>query len=242
MATHPRKLDRVQRAVASAGNGRHGREEYLRVIDGLLYGDNPEHGFVRGRSFIHPRLRIRFEVPPRFRLVSGARQVAAQGPNGAAIAFDSVAGQNLAMTAYLRQVWGRGLALEEVTALDVNGLECAGAAAHVQTRRGPIDLRMVAIRLDPAIYRFLFLTPAPTSQALAAELRRTVQSFTLLTAAEAASVSPQRIRLHTIGPQDSHAGLVGRMTAEAARRFDVINGLQPGALPPPGTAVKLVSE
>ncbi len=43
--------------------GRTEREPYLRRIDGLLYGDDPAQGFVRGRAFLHPELGFRFEVP-----------------------------------------------------------------------------------------------------------------------------------------------------------------------------------
>ena len=243
MATHPRTLERVQRAATDRAGGRQGREEYLQLIDGLPYGDNPEHGLIRGRIFIHPALAIRFEVPPGFRLVSGARQVVAQGPNGSAIAFDSVRNEAMTMTEYLRDVWGRSLKLDEAATLEANGVDGASATGRVQTRRGPIDLKMVAIRLGLAIHRFLILTPPSETQMLAADLRRTIGSFRALTPAEATAMGQQRMRLHTIRSGDTRESLAGLMAPGPGRdrRFEVINGID-GALPAPGTVVKLIGE
>ena len=72
MQTHPRTAERIARAIAEAGTKTVAepliaREIYLGKIDGLLYGDDPEQGFVRGRRFLHPWLRFAFEVPRGFR-------------------------------------------------------------------------------------------------------------------------------------------------------------------------------
>ena len=36
---------------------------YFAAVDGMLYGDDPAQGFVMGRSFAHPEMRIAFEAP-----------------------------------------------------------------------------------------------------------------------------------------------------------------------------------
>ena len=52
-ASHPRTADRVRKAAEAAKalfGGNRGRDTYLRRIDGMIYGDSPEDGFVRGRA------------------------------------------------------------------------------------------------------------------------------------------------------------------------------------------------
>lgn len=244
MATHPRTLDRVERTATAPGAGKRERDAYFRMIDGLVFGDNAEHGLVRGQSFIHPRLGIRFEVPEGFRLASGARQVVAQNPAGATIVFDTSRAEPMAMTAYLSSVWGRTLSLQEIERLRVDGLDAATAATRIQTRRGPLDLRLVAIRLDAAVHRFLCLTPPALAPIIAADLRRTTFSFRRLTTAEVAAARPQRLRLHAVGPGDTRERLLGLTAADEGheRRFDIMNGLAPGASPPAGTVVKVIAE
>src|SRR3546814_19907658 len=81
-------LDRVQEAraaVLGAGpsEGRTGHEDYLRRLDGMVIGDSPDQGFVRGRHFIHPTLRFTFTVPPEFTLANGPAAVRARAAHGA---------------------------------------------------------------------------------------------------------------------------------------------------------------
>ena len=93
LATHPRTADRVRRAIEAANmrpvaNPIVGRGIYLKKIDGMLYGDDPEQGLVQGRVFLHPAMRFRFEAPEKFHIINGQTQVVAQGPDGAAFVFD----------------------------------------------------------------------------------------------------------------------------------------------------------
>src|SRR5690606_39979342 len=53
--THPRTADRVQRAVQQATGAQAPvpasatHDEYLARLDGMLYGDDPDEGFIRGQ-------------------------------------------------------------------------------------------------------------------------------------------------------------------------------------------------
>ena len=51
----------ARRASASAPS-----DGYLQALDGMVFGDDPSEGFVRGREFLHPRLAIAFRVPREF--------------------------------------------------------------------------------------------------------------------------------------------------------------------------------
>src|SRR5204863_6485342 len=60
LSSHPATLERVTNATASArqfsgprGGSRAERAEYLAMLDGLTYGEDPSEGFVRGRRFLH---------------------------------------------------------------------------------------------------------------------------------------------------------------------------------------------
>ena len=147
------------------------------------------------------------------------------------------------MADYLTTVWGKSLRLDEVERLQVNGFEAATATARIQVRRGPMDLRLAAIRHETTIHRFLFLIPPQLTQPLSDELRRTIQSFRRLSPGEAPA-SPQRLRLHVVQPGESRAHLIQLMARETGvdRRFDIINGLTDGASPPAGSPVKVIAE
>lgn len=241
MASHPRTLDRVQRAAAAAGAGNGGRVDpapHMRRIDGLLYGDDPAQGVVRGRGFAHPVLGFAFEVPDGFELLNGENAVLARHPSGAAIVFDGApvppgmdVGQYVARTL-------AGAALTPVEPLTVAGLPAATTTARGQSDGGPMDVRMVAVRWDEdTVYRFLFLAPAGRAAAFDPAFRQTAASFRRLSPAEAAQVRPARLRTLQARPGDTPERLAAGMDAE---RFLVLNDLQPGQPLQPGQWVKVI--
>ncbi len=251
MATHPNALERYRRALAQASalavaNPIVRRKECLAQIDGLIYGESPEQGFIRGRVFAHPKLRLRFEVPKGFELFDTPDAIFAAGPDDAMIIFDSAPDSSgMPMTGYIRQVWAKGVAVREVRRGDVNGLEAATAIASATTRQGPITMRIVAIRADAGlIYRFRFVAPASRAQALAPAFAKTVASFKRLSAAEAAALKPRKISVVTLARGDTVATLAARSAFDnyAQEQFRALNGLAPGLDSIPLRTVKMVVE
>jgi len=87
--THPNTENRIERARETARNTGVTDDElpenerrYLAELDGLLYGDDPEQGFVLGRRFAHPVMRIGFEAPPGFTLTNSPQAILIEGPDG----------------------------------------------------------------------------------------------------------------------------------------------------------------
>jgi predicted Zn-dependent protease len=252
LATHPNTADRIDSAIDAAkittvANPTVRRDSYLNVIDGMLYGAPPSEGFIRGRVYSHPVLRIRFEVPPEYQLFDTRRAVYAQGPGDALIILDSEPQTakfvHLTMAQYVSGATRAGLG--EVEAMRINGLEAATGAIKVQGTNGPIELRLAAIRTDPAhIYRFRFVTPLSLLSQLGPAILRTFQSFRTLTAAQAAALKPLRVRVVSVKNPHTVAALAKRMTFDsyAAERFRVLNGLPPGAEFVSGGRVKIITE
>lgn len=251
-ATHPRTAERVERAAEQAGQsrakGREERDPYLRRIDGILYGDDPDQGFVRGRVFAHPGMKFRFEAPEGFQLMNGASDVTATGPDGAVMRFDLApesATYRGAMRSYVSEVWGRGQKVTGVETLKVNGMEGGSGVLRVATQSGQVDMRLTAIRFAPGmIFRFQFAAPAQTAAQIWPEFGKVTGSFRRLTDAEAAAMKPLRLRLVRAGRGDSVETLAQRMAIEdrPAERFRALNGLAPGQPTPAGQTFKIVAE
>ena len=251
MATHPRTGDRIQRAIQEAGGTQVAepiveRDLYLSKIDGMLYGDQPEQGFIRGRQFLHPTLRFGFEVPPGFHMINSADAVIAQRSDGATIIF-SAARQpsSSSMLDYLTGEWAPRLRLADAESIDVNGMEAATGSDRLRTNSGERDVRLVAIRYDAErIYRFIFLTKPQLTAGLERDLQETTYSFRRLNRSEAARVRPQEIRVVQVGRGDSVGELAAQMPFSdfQEERFRVLNGLQPNDRLTPGQLVKIIVE
>ncbi|MGH6926711.1 MAG: M48 family metalloprotease, partial [Dongiaceae bacterium] len=250
-STHPRTADRIQRAINEAGGSQVSdpiteRDLYLSKVDGVLYGDNPEEGFIRDRRFLHPTLRFAFEVPPGFHMINSSDAVIAQRADGATILFS--AGPQTAtstMLQYLTDEWAPRLSLTDAESIDINGMDAATGSDRLDTKSGERDIRLVAIRHGSGhIYRFIFLTKPELSSSLARELQLTSYSFRSLCAAEAAKLRPQSIRVVAVRSGDTVASLAKRMAFADHReeRFRVLNGLEPGERLAAGQRVKIIVE
>lgn len=252
-ATHPATAARVDEAAAAAareapGATERGRDRFLRAINGMIYGDNPDQGVVEGRDFRHRALRFAFAAPDGFRIQNAAAQVTMVGPEGAGIIFDGASGAQGSMEAYIARVWAPGIArqtrtgdLANLRAFRIDGLEAAAAQMPVQTRRGVRILRMTAIRDGDRVWRFLGVQPQGAGR-LGGRMDRAAESFRKLSAAEARRIRGQWIEIHTVRAGETAAALA-RMTPfgdRAVQRFRVLNGLAAGKEPAPGTKVKLV--
>jgi len=249
-ASHPNTLTRVQRARATAqqtgGTGQdYGRASYLRHVDGMLWGDSPKQGYVRGQRFLHPDEGFAFEAPQGFRLVNQPAAVVAGGPNGARMVFDIAAKPRYGEPyEYLVQQWGAEAKLGEPQRLQVNGMPAATATATVQSQSGNLAARLVVLRHPTGrLYRMLFVAPPDRFPGLRQDFERAIHSFRVLPEAEARTLQPLRLRIVTVAPGDSVASLAARMAVEEHKeeRFRVLNALEEGQTLRAGEQVKIVS-
>ncbi|MDQ0457386.1 M48 family metalloprotease [Rhizobium paknamense] len=247
LSSHPSTPQRVELARAHArafgpegSTGDKGRDYFLDGIDGLLYGDSPQEGYVRGQTFLHGTLGIRFDVPDGFQIDNKVEAVMATGPGDVAIRFDGVADtENRSLTNYISSGWVTGLLPETVQQTTVNGMEAATARASADRW----DFDITVIRLGNQIFRFLTAVPKGSDQlqSTADTLRRT---FRRITPQEAQTLKPLRVRVITVGQGDTLATLSSRMmgTDRKLELFRVMNAIPVGQTPPPGSRVKIVSE
>jgi len=246
LASHPNAPQRIELASRHArqfgppGVGARDRESFLQGIDGLLFGDKPEEGYVRGNTFLHPALGIGFSVPQGFRIDNSAAAVTATGPNDTAIRFDAVAlDAKLALTDYLGSGWVAGLDPSSLRVGKIGGRNAAFARAAADG--WAFDVAVV--RDGGQVYRLL--TAAPLASGLIdAVARPTSDSFRFLSKTEKAALKPLRIRVVTVKPGDTLASLAAQMSGvdRKVELFRVLNALGPGASLPPGDSVKIVTD
>jgi predicted Zn-dependent protease len=239
MSTHPRTVERVRQAqrlaaqgrVAGHGSGRRGADQYLDKIDGMMFGDDPKQGVVRGQRFIHPVLRFEFAAPPGFRLRNSPSRVQGSHASGAGMVFDMAPSKG-ARTAgdYLRHVWAAKTRLRDVEGLVIDGRDAATGWFEGRGQSGTVNIRALAIRRDrEQFYRFMYVSPTEQAQRWAKPFRTSGQSFHHLSAAAAAGVLAKRLLVVTARPDDNIAALArtlpyGRYNEDW---FRVLNDLAP---------------
>ncbi|MFC7668296.1 hypothetical protein ACFQT0_13595 [Hymenobacter humi] len=90
-----------------------GRDSYLRMIDGLPYGDDPRQGYVEGGVFYHPDLKFRMPVPSGWKSQNSPSQFQMAEPSGKAMIVLVPASGNSSMKP--PKAWPRPLACNRPT-------------------------------------------------------------------------------------------------------------------------------
>ncbi|MDP6345443.1 MAG: M48 family metalloprotease [Alphaproteobacteria bacterium] len=237
MSTHPRTAERVRQAQAAVdkqgtARGRLARDTYLTRIDGMIFGDDPEQGIVRGQRFSHPGLRFEFSVPDGFHLRNSPDRVTASHRDGAAIVFDMapMKGAGSAVQ-YLRRVWAPSAQLAEVENLRIAGHDAATGWVQGRGNSGPVRIRGLVIRRDSkTVYRFMYVSPQAQVRRWSAAFRESGHSFRDLSAQAAAKVQPMRLLVVPARGDDSIAGLARTLPYGDFNEqwFRVLNDLRPG--------------
>jgi predicted Zn-dependent protease len=86
LSTHPTPTDRVARLQAIVQKtapvaAKTDEAEFLRRVDGIVFGDSPSDGIVRNNTFLHPVLRFSIAFPPQWDVRNSPEQVAAKAPD-----------------------------------------------------------------------------------------------------------------------------------------------------------------
>lgn len=254
-ASHPATGPRTRQAIAVAqrsgeaipvGANRN-RNAFLRKIDGITFGENPDQGFVKGTTFSHPKLGFTYQVPQGFRLQNSPSAVIAVGPKNARFILDNGRNGEGSLSRYITSEWITQIAKQyrvgqptDPVRRRVNGLEAASATVPVQVDRRVYDALLVAVRMDGKLYRLTGL--APRGSGMIPSMARAAESFRRMTRAEKADLKRRRIQVVTVRRGDTVAKLARRMNTEtlAEDRFRVLNGLAPGEEVQRGQRVKLI--
>jgi predicted Zn-dependent protease len=259
LSTHPDPGSRVVKAepvagkFASADARAINRDEYLDRIRGLVFGDKPEDGVVRGNEFLHPLLRIGITFPDGWELTNAATAVLAQEPG----TQHFMVLQEVEQAAQLRQ-GGRAIGDVAVAAMRRSGYtvvdgrieQINGHDAHVGLYRGTakdvgkVLMRAVHISVGRQLYVVAGFAPEPEFALVDKDIMPSVQTFRQLTAAEASRILPNKLDFYVVKAGDSWQSIAARQGRNFvnAATLAIMNDREVHVQPNVGDRVKIVVE
>jgi predicted Zn-dependent protease len=256
LATHPPADDRVQRVQAAVREAETAagpttrftadRDGYLKHVDGIVWGDNPDQGIVRGSSFLHKGLKFALEFPAGWTIENGTSQVAAKEPGGKALMLlqpiQRPVGRTIEDVAII-SMQNAGFRQIDGAATTVNGLPAyLGTYVGVTQSLGRIQLRALHVRHDRGVYIVAGVAPIDEFARMDATFSKSVQSFRPLSPADAENIRPNRVGLYTAKPGDTWQSVAERQSQGIvkATTLAIMNGHPVNDQPPPGERLKIV--
>ncbi|HXW97597.1 MAG TPA: M48 family metalloprotease [Gemmatimonadales bacterium] len=201
-STHPDPGNRIEatqarlaRVTVPLDGKKVNREPFLRVIDGMIFGENPRQGFFRGTTFLHPDLAFQLEFPPGWQTANQMSAVTGVSPKQDAQVQLSLAGTDAPASTLQKFLSQQGIQAGRPTQGTLNGNPVAYAPFTAQNQDGSTISGLVAYAsYEGNTYQLLGLTN--TSYAT---YDRTFQgfvtSFRRLTDPAVLSIKPNRIQV-----------------------------------------------
>ena len=260
LSTHPDPGSRVTKAepvvgrFVSADAKRINRDQYLERIHGLVFGDNPKDGVVRGSEFLHPLLRIGVKFPDGWELTNTEQAVMAQEPG----TEHFMVLQEVEAT--LRQGYGGqaarsvgDVALEAMrkagyTVVDGSIQSINGNQAHVGVYRGDakgtgkVMMRAAHIAVGRQMYVVAGFAPEKEFALVDRDIQPALQTFRQLSPAEASNVRPNRVEFYVVRQGDSWQSIAARQGKNFvnAATLAIMNDHEVNVQPQSGDRIKIV--
>jgi len=249
-STHPATGERIAKTAQEAaanggGQGTVNREEHMRMVDGIAFGDSEAQGFVQGNRFFHPGLGFSFNFPQGYKLQNNPTEVVATGTSGAVMLFDMAGNAGrLDPVTYLRQIWMKGeTRLENVETIAINGMNAATGTMDGRINGKAMTIQLIAIQFKPdVVARFQVGIPKNLSSAQIDTLKSATYSFRALSESEKNAVKPPRIKIVAAKPGDTATSMASDMVVADLKEahFRVYNAMGPNDSVVAGRLYKIV--
>ena len=172
-------------------------DDFMKMINGLMYGENPREGFERDGMFYHPDMEFKFPVPDGFSVINQPSAVILVNETQDAVVQFSLDNENetpeASVKAFLSQ---EGVETLESDQGNVNGYANYTAEASVVTEDGTsLWVDISAIEFSGMIFRFLSYTTADKTNEYRGAFNKVSSGFSKLTDSSILSIQPVRLQV-----------------------------------------------
>ena len=259
LSTHPNPGDRNTAVAKKASEWQQktpgttynvNRNEYLRRIDGLIYGEDPKGGFLENNVFYHPVLKFQFNVPQGWNYQNTPQQVNMAPKDGKAMMFLAQAQGNsleaaasATMQGYKLQVLGsRETTVNGLRALMVEGQQQQQQGQQQQQQGAGVRTLSYFIEHNGSIYHITGASAAANYNIMAGYFSNTMQSFRTLTDPAKLNKKADRVRLKTVRQETTLEQALRSFNVPDRRveELSILNGMKRTDRVPSGTLIKVI--
>jgi predicted Zn-dependent protease len=251
LSTHPDPASRVVEAqpvaakFATSETRDRNRDEYFRMIDGIVVGDNPKDGVVRGNAFLHPVMRFALEFPEGWEVMNSPSQVAAQEPGQQHYMLLQLVDRPQGRTA--EEIGARAMASAGFKRLEGEDVRLGGLDAFIGLYQGQINgigsvvMRAAHVIQGRTVYVVAGFAPEAEWGRIDQAVTTSLRSFRELSAREAADIHPNRLDFYTVRSGDTWQSIAQRGGGLVrASDLAIMNQHDVSDQPDPGEQIKIV--
>jgi predicted Zn-dependent protease len=225
-------------------------DSYLKMIDGMIYGEDPRQGYTEGNIFYHPELKFRFTYPAGWQFQNSPLQVATAPKDGKAMIVFSLAQQKTPEAAAQATVKQYSLNVLDSRSITVNGLPALGMLSQQVGKdqstgqQQSNQLLSYFIRHGNNIYVFHGVSTLADFPAYQPQIEATLGSFANLTDPSKLNVRPKKIIIRSATRAGTLAQVFDsfRVPQEQRAELAFLNNMELNANVPAGKLIKTIGE
>jgi len=204
--------------------------EYLKRIEGLIYGEDPKQGFLESNVFYHPELKLQFSIPENWAYQNSPRAVQLASKDGKAVMM-----LMLAPGVSLREAATGAMQQYKLQALDsrdinLNGLSALAVVADQQQQQqqqaATIRTLSYFIQHGSNIYHLIGVSAVNDFNTYSPYFENSMRSFKQLTDASKINKKPERVRIKTVRQDGTleQALRSNNVQEKRLQEFAILNG------------------
>ncbi len=253
LSTHPDPVDREKKVENQAENWQKkmdvaklkvNRDGYLKMIDGIVYGEDPKQGFVENNVFYHPDLKFQFPVPSQWTVQNTPQQVQMGSRDGSAMMMFSLAEGNHLETAAQSLLQQYQLRLIDSKRINVNGLPAFAMVADQQQQQQEQGVRTLIylIQYGQNIYTMLGASAIANFNSYVPLFENTMGGFNVLSDPDKLNRQPEHVRVKTVAQNTTLGDAFSRFGVPQKRMEElaVLNGMKLNDRVEKGMLIKVI--
>ena len=181
------------------------QDEYYALLPGLVFGDDPRAGFVKGNTFHHPEMRFRYDIPEGWLTQNTSASVVhadSADQTSAVMQLSLVGGEDgkLGAAGLAKKIGAeKGITLSGSNT-SLNGLPAWVGSVSVQNEQGGSSREMLAawIEHDDKLFQLLGQWSSSAADKMRPQLERAMRSFRVEKDRDVLGVKPVTLDLVTL--------------------------------------------
>ena len=248
LETHPDPGNRrqaIEAEIAKEGKNLEGttinRDQYLKHLEGVIFGDNPREGYFKGQTFFQPDMKIRFDFPAGWKTQNQKQAVGAVSPNQDALIVISLAKGASPQAAASEFFSQQGLVSQGPRTENIHGFTAVTGQFTAQTEEGNLAGLATFLAFDSTLFQILGYGTQQAWSGYASAASSSIRSFSRLTDPAALAVQPMKVKIVTV-PQSMTLEEFARRypSAVPVETLAIINGVEKGGRLSAGQKAKQV--
>lgn len=226
------------------------QDQYLQLVNGIVYGEDPRQGYVDGNIFYHPELRFKFAFPAGWTLENSPIQVTIVPSDQKAVILFTLAPQRTLEAAADSTIKKYGLSLEGSKKITINGLPAiltqSKQVLQDQSTGATQTNKIISyfIQYNNLIYVFHGVTTDADFNTYASIFNSSFATFSALTDPSRINVKPKRVqvvRVQRAGPLSSVFSYY-RIPQSQYNELALLNDMELTDQIPVGKMIKIIGE